>query len=104
MNGEVKRIVDALKYIANSKTCPSGIKSLPKWIVDNEVYLEDLAGMAADMLEKLQARCEAAERDMKLIADMDAADETLPCILCAKNNKKCDVSDTCFEWCGPREE
>lgn len=38
---------------------------------------------------------------MKTLADvMDADDERLPCIMCAKNNERCDVSDTCFQWRG----
>ena len=110
MNEEVKRIVDALKYLANSKSPAMGLRLPPKWIIDEDIYLEDLTGMAADLLEnlsaeneRLKARCEAAERDMKLIADtMDADNETLPCVLCAKNNERCDVSDTCFEWRGPQ--
>ena len=55
--------------------------------------------------ELLKARCEAAESNMKLLANnMDGGFDTLPCILCAKNNENCDVSDTCFEWRGPGKE
>ena len=71
-----------------------------------------LMGDAISVLEKLaaenellKARCEAAESNMKLLANnMDGGFDTLPCILCAKNNENCDVSDTCFEWRGPGKE
>lgn len=75
--------------------------------VRNEIQIDMLRHDKEELngiIDNLKARCEAAERDMKLIADtMDADNETLPCVLCAKNNERCDVSDTCFEWRGPRD-
>ena len=55
--------------------------------------------------DRFKARAEAAEADMKRIADdMDGeTDACYPCALCVKNNSKCDVDDTCFEWRGPQE-
>ncbi len=55
--------------------------------------------------DRFKARAETAEADMKRIADdMDGeTDACYPCALCVKNNSKCDVGDTCFEWRGPQE-
>lgn len=55
--------------------------------------------------DRFKARAEAAEADMKRIADdMDGeTDACYPCAICAKNNSRCDTSDNCFEWRGPQE-
>ena len=55
-------------------------------------------------VSRLQRELEAAKRDMKRMADdMDCDTAGFPCCLCAKNNAKCDPSDTCFEWRGQVE-
>ena len=55
--------------------------------------------------DRFKARAEAAEADMKRMADdMDGeTDACYPCAICAKNNSRCDPSDNCFEWRGPQE-
>jgi len=55
--------------------------------------------------DRFKARAEAAEADIKRIADdMDGeTDACYPCAICAKNNSRCDTSDNCFEWRGPQE-
>jgi len=55
--------------------------------------------------DRFKARAEAAEADMKRIADdiYGETDACYPCAICAKNNSRCDTGDTCFEWRGPQE-
>ena len=105
MNEEVKRIVDALKYLANSKSPAMGLRLPPKWIIDEDIYLEDLTGMAADLLEnlsaeneRLKARCEAAEADLNMCCPCDACNKSCEY---DKVNAYGECSD--FEWRGPRD-
>lgn len=92
MTDDIKRLVEQLREHA-------------EWAHANEwetpITLGDDIEEAAKMIEKLTRERDAAIQDMKTLADvMDADDERLPCIMCAKNNERCDVSDTCFQWRG----
>jgi hypothetical protein len=64
----------------------------------------EIASLTAER-DRFKARSEAAEADMKRIADdiYGETDACYPCAICAKNNSRCDTSDNCFEWRGPQE-
>ena len=64
----------------------------------------EIEAMTAER-DRFKAREEAAEADMKRMADdIDGeTDACYPCAICAKNNSRCDTSDNCFEWRGPQE-
>lgn len=94
---------------------PCGIAAMKQYLVTRENVENSFHALVPRMAAKIErleaerdrfkARAEAAEADMKRIADdMDGeTDACYPCSICAKNNRECDTSDNCFKWRGPQE-
>lgn len=69
-----------------------------------EFYEESFNQFATDR-DYWKARCEAAEKDMKTLADTRRwLDSELPCSLCVKYRTLCPKRDACFQWRGVQEK